>query len=198
LKYLGDALDHWKGSLFESLQNANVLRDFSVDPMCTDAEPWQSADFSLYARLLHIRAVQVIRHKHTLQNRKAYFAEISHQGDLFLDPDTGVSTSAANSQYLRPRELGQLLDLATQRMLVVYQHIRTQNCAVRIDNVILALESQAGRFHWCSYESPSVALLFVSRSPRPLEVAGHFKTMLGRHSGNRIRGSHILGIASSA
>jgi hypothetical protein len=192
LKYLGDALDHWKGSLFESLQNANVLRDFSVDPMGTDAESWQSADFALYARLLHVRVEQVIKHLHTLKDRNAYFAEISHQGDLFLDPDTGVSTSAANNQYLRPRELGQLLDRATQRMLVVYQHIRAQKCAVRIDNVIWVLESQAGRFHWCSYESPSVALLFISRSPRPLEVTVHFKSILGRHSENRIRGSHLV------
>ena len=198
LKYLGDALDHWKGSLFESLQNANVLFDFSVDPMCTDAEHWQAGDFSLYARLLRVRPEQIIKHEHTLQDRSAYFAEISHQGDLFLDPDTGVATSAASSQYLRPLELGALLDRAIHRILIIYQHIRAQKCAARIDKVILSLESQAGRFHWCSYESANVALLFISRSPRLLEVAGHFKSILGRHSEGRIRGSHRVGIASSA
>ncbi|HET9283013.1 MAG TPA: hypothetical protein VFR24_13725 [Candidatus Angelobacter sp.] len=198
LRYLGDALDHWKGSLFESLQNANVLANFAVDPMCTDPEAWQSSDFSFYARLLHIRAEQIVRHEHTLRERKAYFTEIKHQGDLFLDPDTGISTSATNSQYLRPREIGELLERVFERILVIYQHVRAQKCAIRIDNVISAVESRIDRFRWCSYESPTVAMLFMSRSSRIHEVVDHFKTILGKHAETRIRGSHLIDIASSA
>jgi len=53
LNFLGDALDHWKGSLFESLQEAQVLRDFAVDPMASDLGSWNSDDFLILARLLH-------------------------------------------------------------------------------------------------------------------------------------------------
>jgi hypothetical protein len=31
LTFLGDALDHWKGSIFESLQKGGILPDFAVD-----------------------------------------------------------------------------------------------------------------------------------------------------------------------
>lgn len=38
LRYLGDALDYWKGSVFFRLQERGILKDFSVDPMLTDLE----------------------------------------------------------------------------------------------------------------------------------------------------------------
>ena len=91
-KYLGDALDHWKGSVFESLQQRNALRDFAVDTMATDMNDWQSEDINVFARLLRISASQIIRHTVTLKTREKYFAEIEHSGDLFLDPDTGIQT----------------------------------------------------------------------------------------------------------
>ena len=57
LDFLGDALDHWKGSLFQSLCAAQVLRDFTVDPMATDQESWKEADFDVFetwlARISH-------------------------------------------------------------------------------------------------------------------------------------------------
>jgi hypothetical protein len=36
LIYLGDALDHWKGSLFESLQQEKAVQGLAVDPMTSD------------------------------------------------------------------------------------------------------------------------------------------------------------------
>jgi hypothetical protein len=200
LKYLGDALDHWKGSIFESLQKANVVSDFAVDPMATDANDWQPTDFSIYAKLLRVTTAQVIRHKQTLENRSAYFAEIQHQGDLFLDPDTGVATSSPSSlwQYLRPQEIACLINVPN-RLLIVYQHIRAQRCAERIDNVMSALKLAMAKFCWCSYESPNVALLFLSRdSSRVNLVAQHFKDVLGSHAGKRIRGTHCDAASNSA
>ncbi len=73
LAFLGDALDHWKGSLFESLQKAGCLRHFAVDPMASDWAAWQSEDISLFARLLRVDESQIIRHKVSLSNRKQYF-----------------------------------------------------------------------------------------------------------------------------
>src|SRR5688500_3252510 len=55
LRYLGDALDHWKGSLFEYLQTACLVRELAVDAMAGDAEQWQPADWKLFARLLRVK-----------------------------------------------------------------------------------------------------------------------------------------------
>jgi hypothetical protein len=191
LRYLGDALDHWKGSIFESLQNANAISDFAADPMTTDADDWQPIDFSIYAKLLRITEAQVIKHEERLQNRSAYFAEIRHRGDLFLDPDTGVNTSRASRQHLLPQEIGHLLDQAAARLLIIYQHIRAQRCADRIDKVISVLQGEVGEFCWCSYESPNVAMLFLSREQsRVKPVAQHFKSIRGNHTARRIGGTH--------
>ena len=99
LRFLGDALDHWKGSVFEGLQNSNILEDFPVDAMASDIDNWRPEDWSLYAKLLRVRESQIVEHKATLErNRKKYFDEIPISGDLFLDPDTGVRTGSYNRE----------------------------------------------------------------------------------------------------
>ena len=111
LMYLGDALDHWKGSLFEFLQAEQLLRDFAVDPMATDGHFWEDTDFALFARLLRINANQILRHEFPLVQRAPYFNEIDHAGDLFLDPDTGIQTGGNGhpAKYVKPHELAGLL-----------------------------------------------------------------------------------------
>lgn len=189
LAYLGDALDHWKGSIFESLQNGNVFSDFAVDPMITDVRGWEPADYLLYARLLRIKAEQIIKHEQPLQARIAYLGEINHQGDLFLDPDTGVATSKADEKYVLANDIKTLFHNVPGRLVIVYQHVRAQRCADRIDNVISTLQSKIGGFYWRSYESPTVALLFLSRDrSRAESVHQHFKTVLGSHAEKRVRG----------
>lgn len=188
LDFLGDALDHWKGSLFESLQEAHALRDFGVDPMASDS--WRQEDFRLYARLLRIGRSQIIRHHATLEDRAEYFSQISHQGDLFLDPDTGVATGRVKhpQRYVKPSEIGQLLDCSTDRLLVVYQHVRGRQVAGRVKDVMQTLERVIGNFHACSYESGTVAMLFLSRAPERTErVEKHFVALLGRHAADRIQ-----------
>jgi hypothetical protein len=201
LEYLGDALDHWKGSIFQSLHNGNVLSDFAVDPMITDISCWQPADYLLYALLLRIKAEQIIKHDQTLQKRDAYIGEITHQGDLFLDPDTGVATSKADKKYVLSSDVENLFHNAPSRLVIVYQHIRAQRCAERVDNVTSTLQSRIGQFYWRSYESPTVALLFLSLNrSRVAHVEQHFKNILGNHAEKRIRGAHrdTAAIAASA
>src|ERR1039457_4957126 len=60
LAFPGDAHDHWKGSLFESLQQSSVLRDFAVDPMASDWSDWKPEDVLLFTRLLRIDKSQLI------------------------------------------------------------------------------------------------------------------------------------------
>jgi len=112
LQFLGDALDHWKGSVFESLQQSNLVRGFKVDAMASDAEAWQQNDYTLFAKLLRIHERQIVIHKHTLDgDRNRYFDEIPADGDLFLDPDIGFKTGSVKDarQYLKPTELFYLL-----------------------------------------------------------------------------------------
>ncbi len=188
LRFLGDALDHWKGSLFESLQAARALRNFAADPMASDLRLWKSEDFTVFANLLRLSPSQIIQHQVTLQQRAKYFAEISHRGDIFLDPDTGIATGRMKTTHVGPCEIGHLLDSPTDRLLVVYQHVRGHRVSIRVDAVLRVLQKEIGRFSWTSYESGTVAMLFLSRTPeRTEQVASHFKSILGRHSSGRVR-----------
>jgi len=192
LRFLGDAFDHWKGSLFDSLRAARVLRDFAVDPMASDMKSWKPEEFTLYARLLRINRAQLIRHRVTLQDRVGYFAEISHAGDLFLDPDTGVATGRVKEprRFVNPSEIRQLLDASANRLLIIYQAVRARRVPDRVDEVLRILRGQIGAFNWCSYESGTVAMVFLARTrARTTLVARHFGRILGRHASGRIRGS---------
>lgn len=189
LEYLGDALDHWKGSLFEYLQAQCVLRDFAVDPMATDQDQWSEADFSLFARLLRIQRHQIIPHEVSLLSRARYFAEIVHRGDIFLDPDTGIDTSGSSqiAKYVRPTEVATLLRSTHRPLVAVYQHVRAQKTCVRVDGCLTALAKKIAT-GWCSYESPTVAMLFFcDEDTRTREIAKALAELLGRHAERRVR-----------
>ena len=189
LDFLGDALDHWKGSLFESLQKGGIVRDFAVDPMASDLAAWRPDDFALFSTLLRIDRSQVISHSRPLSDRKGYFREIQHRGDLFLDPDTGIATGKPSVKHVTPVEIADLLESA-DRLLAIYQHVRAQRVEDRVDAVCAAIRSKSPEVHWCSYESPTVAMIFVARKPeRIASVRSHFGELLGRHAARRIRAS---------
>lgn len=191
LEFLGDALDHWKGSLFESLQQASLVHDFAVDPMASDREAWQLEDFALFAHLLRVDRSRLIPHHVGLSDRKRYFDGIAHTGDLFVDPDTGVATGKVKEpkRYINPGEIAKLLE-APGRLLAVYQHVQRQQVCVHVDAVRKTLDEAVPGLHWSSYESGTVAMLFLARSKqRTSAVAAHFAGLLGRHADGRIRGS---------
>jgi len=191
LDFLGDALDHWKGCLFGSLQRSHILHNFAVDPMASDLECWQEEDFSLFARLLSVDRSQLVEHgRPGLGNRAQYFDDIvqKHTGDLFLDPDTGVATGRITKQHVKPSEIARLLLKAPDRLLIVYQHVRGQRVSERVDAVCAKLCQELPGVRWCSYESGSVAMLFLaSEQQRTEAVAAHFRGLLGRHAVRRIR-----------
>lgn len=189
LKYLGDALDYWKGSLFEYLSNEGVLRKFAVDPMASDLLKWTQADFSLFARLLRIDEDQLVRHRVTLRNRFGYFNEITHKGDLFLDPDTGIATSRVTEKHILPLEIAALLDKSKDRLLAIYQHqAQGREMSTRVNECLDKLNNDIGRFGWCSYESGTVAMIFISRQPRRTQgVNLALQALLGRHAVKRVR-----------
>ena len=190
LQFLGDALDHWKGSVFETLQQESALRDFLVDPMASDAPVWKPADSQLFARLLRIEQRQLVSHSHDLcRDRAQYFAEIPSMGDLFLDPDTGIKTGHVTriEQYLLPTELFEAMDRGQERVVVVYQHVRAKRTRERVEEVLAALNEKDRQFYCTSYESGTVALLFLSRHRSRIgAVRDCFLQFLGAHASNRI------------
>jgi hypothetical protein len=178
--------------LLEYLREMGALRNFAVDPMASDLTSWTPDDYGVFVRLMRISRKELIEHHSSLVNRTAYFEEISHPGDLFLDPDTGIATGRVNDRrcYVFPQEIGRLLDAPTGRLLAIYQHVRAKRVTDRLNEVLGTLERLIGSFSWCSYESGNVAMLFLSRDPaRSQRVADCFKTVLGRHAAARIRSS---------
>jgi hypothetical protein len=157
--------------------------------MATDRDQWNEADFLLFARLLRIKRHQIIPHEASILSRARYFAEIAHGGDIFLDPDTGIATSGSSQRekYVMPTELATLLRSIHGRVVAVYQHVRAQKTSVRVDACLAALakEIAAG---WCSYESPTVAMLFLCHEDlRTRKIAKVLEELLGRHTERRVR-----------
>jgi hypothetical protein len=195
--HLGDALDHWKGSLFEFLERETLLCDFAVDSMTSDGQPWPEDDLALYARLLRIQRRQILHHRCSLNARRTdYFAEISHAGDLFLDPDTGIKTSGCrqpDDQYVKPMEIAALLERAARgvraapRVVVVYQHVSRRTPDARLCACIRALADEVEGAAWCAYKSSTVVMLFLSREPSRIEaIAEALRRFLGRQAERRI------------
>ena len=193
-KYLGDAFDHWKGSLFELLEGTHALRDLAVDPMASDLAEWTPQDFSLFAKLLRVTPDQIVRHSHPLQDRTKYFEELLHPGDLFLDPDTGIATGSVKNQtqYVHPMEVGNLIASRPDRIVTVYQHVRAQRVADRVDSVLAALAAHAKAKEWCSYESGTVAMIFLAGEVERMKaVRRTFSDLLGAHAEGRIRSGQV-------
>jgi hypothetical protein len=187
LKYLGDALDHWKGALLDRLVRAGALVDLGVYPMATDHDVWTEADYAIYADLLRVPPAAVQRARLPLRSRAHSLGGSPHKGDAFLDPDTGIATAKVRrpEQYVYPADVVSLLFNGTNRVVVVYQHVRAARVADRVDQVVGRMPPD---LEWASYESGSVAMLFFSLVPwRTDQIAESIRAYLGRHADKRVR-----------
>lgn len=188
--FLGDALDFWKGAVLGRLQGERLTTGLWVDPMFSDPEAWSAGDKATYARLLNVDPERLVPHKVTLGLRDDYFAELeSHAGDIFLDPDTGVWTGKgkATVRHIAPKEIECLLAATSGRLVIVYQHNARSSMPVRVAEVTASVR-RVSRCAWASYESSTVAMLFLSRDPRrPRRVARYLKTLLGARASRRVR-----------
>ena len=186
--HLGDALDHWKGSLFNLLHGKNVLHDFRVDPLVTD-DHWEDNDYKAFAALLHVSSKRVIRHadRDWLDRRQDYFAGCK-AGDLFLDPDRGINTGGLSPvrRYVRIREIVELLDKDENRLLFVYQHIGRSKARTRVQRVVDTVRLEHNRCSWCSYEGATVSMLAFSLTDRTLKVRDVFRSLFGGQGRDRI------------
>ena len=126
LEYLGDAFDHWKGSVIRELSKGKgaLLNKLWIAPMFTDEKDWKKNDVNKYAGLLNVSAKRIFLDT-TFKKRKIYFRELKRKrSDLFLDPDAGISFERSKKTHVNMAEISQLLDGNSKRVVMVYQHHR--------------------------------------------------------------------------
>ncbi len=174
-KFLGDAFDHWKGSLIDFLQRQELVHELVVEPMITDGIRWSEKDLETYRRLLRLGMQQPIYHEGLPFNgdRTHYFHDIP-DGDLFLDPDTGIATGKSTRKHISILEIKKLLDSdpAHQRVLIVYQHSARGNFHSRLDAIGGKISENIFGIHLATYECGHVALFFVSHSRARIRQIG--------------------------
>lgn len=190
LRFLGDAMDHWKGSIIGRLSKMNMLDSLRADQIASDFSQWGEVDHALYANLLGISKSMLIQHEQPLwENRRKYLEEIlTIDGDLFLDPDIGISTnSQTGAKHLKASEVHAILDESPTRIVMVYQHIRAQNTRERVIEVLDWVQEKGPDFSCYSYESGTVAMLFFSRRTDRLgKIGKYFKDLLDWHAKERV------------
>ena len=182
LKYLGDAIDHFKGSILRRLQSKNLLRNIGVDPMATDVDSWEEGHYQLYAELLGVATDRVFRIPGTLNARgRRALGRHSHVGDLFLDPDTGIRTARQSPirAYVLPAELAQLL--ASDQVVVTYQHAWRAAESESVQQAIRSVADIELRSTATAYVSRQVALIFFSTDTERISaIENSLQSWLGK------------------
>lgn len=197
-KHLGDAIDHWKGSVLQRLGGS--LRNLRVLPMFTDPDPWTEEHLSVYAELLRVRRDRILCSDRRFLNatRDQYFANLrlAPDWDLFVDPDIGVASACMRDvKHICPCELAELLPAHGGRVVLVYQHARRKRdeTSGRLPEII-ATDALRG----CSafaYDAGSVAMVILSRERTRLHT---LRELLIRLLGGCSRVSQICSALPSA
>lgn len=162
-KFLGDALDHWKGSLISFLSAKRLVENIVVEPMITDDRPWPNEDLETYGRLLKIDSSSQICHGQSTFSgkREEYFDSLPQDTDIFLDPDTGIATGSAGREHVKVTELGKLL-ANSDRVLIVYQHSARGSFHERLLEIRDRVSRDIPNVHCTVYECGRVAIFFIS------------------------------------
>lgn len=177
IRHLGDAYDHWKGSVISILSSRNKIGpNLVVVPMLTDPQLWKARDLRTYRRLLnplnlcgvniilcHINDNETFTNSQT--RRKKYFS-ISNKYDkydIFLDPDIGIAPpSGSKKGHITVGNIRNLLD--GNRVMMVYQH--STHSRDRFPNIGSMLRGVS----YYSFKCGQVAMFFISRSKKQIEA----------------------------
>jgi len=191
-KFLGDAFDDWKGSIIQRLSSEGLLKNLAVEPMITDKQPWAEKELSTYSRLLNLWDIHLILHRTQVfaGNRMEYFKSIGHRGDLFLDPDTGITTGKTSHKHITASELKNLLesDTTRSRLLLVYQHAAHGSFQDRVESIAQHVFRRIQNLCCTTYECGTVAMLFFSfHKGRIVAIKRFFDDLLGNGDNGRVR-----------
>jgi len=166
LKHLGDALDHWKGSLIELLgeKNLGVVRNLQLVPMLTDQKPWTQQNLETYAKLLRRETNNIFRKDEPFSHSKnapdSYLRNLG-ENDLFFDRDTGIAPDQnATIKHVKPSEVAWILGEAPTRMRMIYQHKWQRNKMTDTPKRVLLIEGLR-EFHGFAYNADAVAMVLI-------------------------------------
>ena len=187
LAHLGDALDHWEGSLIDLIGGKNVR----VVPMLTDHDGWTEEQIEAYARLLHLKPEDILKRDipFSSETRHGYFCDLGEH-DLFLDPDTGIAPDKkAKKEHVRFSEIAGLLSASPSRMLLIYQHASRNNDGLRKKLNLLRSTKGLRGCNIFAYDSGSVSMVVISQDrERAQEALARLKLWLGSIASTRVVG----------
>jgi hypothetical protein len=166
--YLGDALDFWKSTALDWLRRSRRgSSSLKVLPMFSDAG-WREKELALYAELLgadrrHLLSTERVPER--TRDRVTYFGPFvgRNMGDVFVDPDSGVSPSAPSARHISPKEVAALS--TGDNVVAIYQHRPRGEAASGWLNRYRRLLATADA-RVIGYESAQVGMLFTTQSPR--------------------------------
>jgi len=162
--------------------------------MVTNCQPWCEENLQTYERLLHLEQ-NMICHNGTpfLGRRQDYFAGIQHRGDLFLDPDTGISIGRVSRKHITIQEICNLLNVNHKRVLMIYQHSARGNFHELLTEIIdNCLRYDEGVLYYCVYEGGRVAMFFISRNRKRIQAIQNGLRLYINDQGRRVWGNgHI-------
>jgi hypothetical protein len=185
LAHLGDALDHWKGSLIELIGGKNMR----VVPMLTDHDGWTERQIKAYARLLHVKPEDVRKRDilFSSKTRHGYFCDLGEH-DLFLDPDTGIAPDEkAKKEHIKLSEIADLIKESPPRMLLIYQHSSRKKDGFGEKLKLLRSTERLKGCHIFAYDSGSVSMVVISQDcERAHEALARLKCWLGPIASTRI------------
>ena len=167
-RFLGDAMGYWKGSLIRILADNDVIHDLAVEPMITGREPWTEEDLLTYRRLLGLRS-NIICHEYSIFSgrREQYFRGTEHDGDLLLDPDTGIYTGVRvpTRKHITVPEIRCLLERheTCTPLLIVYQHSARGLLREKLMGIQKTLLQEIPGTRCIAYEGGCVAMFFISK-----------------------------------
>jgi hypothetical protein len=197
-EYIGEDFDFFKGLIIRNLRSEDLLRSIAVDPMITDTR-WKPEWVKTYARLLSVEENQVLHSKQKFKRKrnskesreafqKNYFACTGcHSGDLFLDPDIGVSNTDStrnNDEHVALSDIESLLNCQPNRVIMVYQHKgrlydKGKPKTLNKQLVLPFKKTKRKTLHAIAYDGKHVAMLFFSYSPERIKcIKTYFKRML--------------------
>lgn len=194
-KFLGDEIDHWKGSLILILTRLKLISNFAVDPMVTNCQRWSEENLQTYERLLYLERNMICHNGNPfLKGRQDYFAGIQHEGDLFLDPDTGISIGRrVLRKHITIPEICYLLNVNRKRVLMIYQHSARGNFRELLKKIIdNRLKYDEGVLYYCVYEGGRVAMFFISQNRKRIQAIQNGLHLYINDQGRRVWGNgHI-------
>ena len=202
LRFLGDAFDHWKGSVLQLL--GDTLRDVHVVPLLTDADRWTPEHFEVYARLLRIDPNRVVMRdsnfERAQESRDRYLARLADECvdrgrtdrcDLFLDPDTGVG--GRDKKHVCRADIDELLRVPGDRVLLIYTQAEDRFRNSEAD-VLDDFHRCFGEYAFLAYRSAKQGLSMAVVSREDGDRLKDIRTWLSTFLGS-VAERHIIGSA---